>query len=180
TQLPAIDRALRQVLCHDDLRFCVNGSLGVVGLHEPVLALHDAAVGIGEVLLGFCIWLSGGRGSFRSGFPPPFGLRFSCASAAALSLASAAAFASSSNSALALRIVSARRFLSATHSGISSPVLSRPCSLSSSASAASAALSHLPTSASSSAARFSMRSEVIALCLDAFGFGLASIERDVI
>src|SRR5205807_9326557 len=72
-QLPAIDRALRQVLCHDDLRFCVNGSLGVVGLHEPVLALHDAAVGIGEVLLGFGIWLSGGWGGFRSGFPTPFG-----------------------------------------------------------------------------------------------------------
>src|ERR1700736_4382664 len=70
-----------------------------------------------------------GGAAFGPGFRRPSASRFSSASASALSLASAASFASASNSALALRIVSARRFLSATHSGISSPVLSQPVQL---------------------------------------------------
>jgi hypothetical protein len=39
--LPAIDRALGHILRHDDLRFGIDGGLGVVGLHEPVLALDN-------------------------------------------------------------------------------------------------------------------------------------------
>src|SRR6516165_4402265 len=49
----AITCALRHVLRDDDLRFGVDGDLGIVGLHEAVLALHDPALWIGEVLLGF-------------------------------------------------------------------------------------------------------------------------------
>ena len=74
--------------------------------------------------------LEGGAAG-RPGLRRPSAARFSAASASALSLASAAAFASASSSALALRILSARSFLSATQAGISSPVLSRPYSLSS-------------------------------------------------
>src|SRR5450631_3019768 len=51
-----------------------DGGLGIVGLHEPVLALHDAALRIGKVPLGFGIGFKGGRGSFRPGFPAPLGL----------------------------------------------------------------------------------------------------------
>ena len=55
-----------------------DGGLSVVGLHEPVLALHDTAIRIGEVLLGFGIGLGRGRGSFRSGFLAPLGFTLLC------------------------------------------------------------------------------------------------------
>ena len=61
---------------HNNLRFCIDGGLGVVGLHEPVLALHDAAIGIGEILLGFGVRLGRRRSGFPSGFLAPFGFSF--------------------------------------------------------------------------------------------------------
>jgi hypothetical protein len=65
---------LRYVVRHDDLGFCIDGGLGVVSLHEPVLALHNPALGIGEVLLGLAIGLGRGRGGFASAFPAPLGV----------------------------------------------------------------------------------------------------------
>src|SRR5260370_39928673 len=51
---------------------------GVVGLHEPVLALHDPALWVGEVLLGFGIRHAGRRGSLPSAFAATLGLPLPC------------------------------------------------------------------------------------------------------
>jgi hypothetical protein len=40
----------------DDLRFGVDSDLGIVGLYEAVLALHDPAFGIGKILLRLGVW----------------------------------------------------------------------------------------------------------------------------
>jgi hypothetical protein len=57
----------------DDLRFGVDGNLGIVGLHEAVLALHDPALGIGEVLLGLGIRRRGGQSGFPAALAPALG-----------------------------------------------------------------------------------------------------------
>jgi len=41
----------------DDLGACVDGGLGIIGLHEAILRLHDAAFRIGEVALRLGIGL---------------------------------------------------------------------------------------------------------------------------
>src|SRR5260370_32468365 len=51
---------------------------GVVGLHEPVLAFHDPALRIGEVLLGFGIRHAGRRGGLPSAFAATLGLTLAC------------------------------------------------------------------------------------------------------
>ena len=93
----------------DHLRRRVDRRLRIVALDEAVLGFHDAAFGIGEVLLRFGVrlfgWRGGGPARFLRG---PSACRRSSASACALALAAAAAFASASNSAFAARIFSAR------------------------------------------------------------------------
>src|SRR6516165_11586535 len=69
----AITCALRHVLRDDDLRFGVDGDLSIVGLHEPVLALHDPALWIGKVLLGFGVRRRGRRSGFPAAFAPALG-----------------------------------------------------------------------------------------------------------
>ena len=46
----------------------------ITRLHGPVRVLRDADIGIGEVLLGFCIGLGRGRGGIPSAFPEPLGV----------------------------------------------------------------------------------------------------------
>jgi len=65
---------LRYILGHDDLRLRIDGDLAIVGLNEPVLPLHDAAFGVGEVLLVFRIGLGRGRRSGLAGLLAAFGL----------------------------------------------------------------------------------------------------------
>src|SRR5580704_17669764 len=142
----------------DHLGGRVDRRLRIVALMKPSLVFMMRLSGSVKF---FCALGSGSSDGGAAGFPGflrPSALRRSSASACALTLAAAAAFASASNSAFAARIFSARFFLSATQSGSSSPLLSPPKALSSSASAASAALSHRLTSVSSSAARLPMRS----------------------
>src|SRR6516162_6369444 len=69
----AITCALRYVLRDDDLRFGVDSDLGIVGLHEAVLALHDPALWIGEVLLGLGVRCRGRRSGFPAAFAPALG-----------------------------------------------------------------------------------------------------------
>jgi len=71
--LSAIGRALRHILGDDDLCGAIDHDLGIVSLHEAVLALHDPAFRIGEVLLCFGLRRGRGRGGWRSGFLAPFG-----------------------------------------------------------------------------------------------------------
>src|SRR5262249_45651077 len=127
-----LSAALCVTLGDDDLCGAIDHDLRIVSLHEAVLALHDPALRIGEVLLRFWAlgWSRAGRLAVRI-FWRPSASRCCCASAAALSLASAEAFASTSSSTLAWRMRSARRFLSTTQSGVSSPVLSAPYRMSS-------------------------------------------------
>lgn len=59
------------------LRLSVHSGLGVVALHEAVLGLEDAAVGVGEVALGSTWGACAGGGVFLlasssvSGATPP-------------------------------------------------------------------------------------------------------------
>ena len=57
----------------DHLRLGVHRRLRVVALDEAVLGFHDAAFGIGEVLLRFRVGVFGGRGGGSSGFLAAFG-----------------------------------------------------------------------------------------------------------
>jgi hypothetical protein len=50
-ELILVTRALRQRVRDDDLRFSIDGGLGVVALDEAVLAVEDAALRLGEVAL---------------------------------------------------------------------------------------------------------------------------------
>ena len=70
-----IGPALRHILGDDDLCGAIDYDLGIVSLHEAVLALHDPAFRIGEVLLRFGLRRGRGRGGWRSGFLAPFALR---------------------------------------------------------------------------------------------------------
>jgi hypothetical protein len=71
--LGAIAGALRHILRDDDLRCSVDGDLGILGLHEAVLALQDPALGIGEVLLGFGVRSRGGWSGFPAALAPALG-----------------------------------------------------------------------------------------------------------
>ena len=57
----------------DHLRLGVHSRLRVVALDEAVLGFHDAAFGIGEVLLRFRVGVFGGRCRGSSGFLAAFG-----------------------------------------------------------------------------------------------------------
>ena len=50
-QLARVGGVVGQVVRQDDLRLRVHRGLGIVGLHEAVVALHDPALRIGEVAL---------------------------------------------------------------------------------------------------------------------------------
>src|SRR6266851_10251219 len=54
-ELILIALAVGQAVRDDDLRRAIHRSLRVIGLNEPVLALHDAAFGIGEVALRLAV-----------------------------------------------------------------------------------------------------------------------------
>jgi hypothetical protein len=58
----------------DDLRFGINNDLGIVGLYEAVLALHDPALGIGKILLRLGVRRGGGRSGPPAAFAPSLGL----------------------------------------------------------------------------------------------------------
>src|SRR5260370_8823195 len=54
-ELILIALAVGQAVRDDDLRRAIHRSLRVIGLNEPVLALHDAAFRIGEVALRLAV-----------------------------------------------------------------------------------------------------------------------------
>src|ERR1700738_4968113 len=54
-ELILIALAVGQAVRDDDLRRAIHRSLRVVGLNEPVLALQDAALRIGEVALRLAV-----------------------------------------------------------------------------------------------------------------------------
>ena len=56
-KLALIAHAWRKGVRHDDLRCAIDGGLRVVALDIAVFRKQDAAIGIGEVALGFCIRL---------------------------------------------------------------------------------------------------------------------------
>jgi hypothetical protein len=58
-ELAAIDRALRHVLRHDNLRLGINGGLSIIGLHEPVFRFHDPAFAIAEIPLRLGVGFGG-------------------------------------------------------------------------------------------------------------------------
>src|SRR5215469_4990887 len=60
-ELIVVTHARRQLMRHDDLRFSIDGGLGVISLDVTVLGQKDAAVGVGEVALCLAIRLRVGR-----------------------------------------------------------------------------------------------------------------------
>src|SRR5208283_815360 len=75
-QLMLVARMGVETMSDDHLRLGVHRRLRVVTLDEAVLGLHDAALGIGEVLLRFRVGVFGGRGGGSSGFLAAFGFPF--------------------------------------------------------------------------------------------------------
>src|SRR5713226_1279641 len=109
-ELILIALAVGQAVRDDDLRRAIHRSLRVIGLNEPVLALHDAAFGIGEVALRLAV-----RGAARR--PRLLTWLLAPRRPALLAGAAADALASASSAALASRILASRFALSATQSG---------------------------------------------------------------
>src|SRR5580658_9476184 len=102
----------------DHLRRRVDRRLRIVALDEAVLGFHDAAFGIGEVLLRFGVRLFGWRAGGPAGFLAALGLSPLLGLGLRFGLGRRGRF----RLGLAARIFSARFFLSATHLGSSSPL----------------------------------------------------------